>query len=191
MSRRDEAGKRAEAIALYHGGPFVPRDALPHMPVLRSDLRGAMPGTPEWSAARLALADSLMEQDDDEQWVARLPWALIDSRSSDANPLYTYHVSVPTRMPPEFNRAAHFLRGACNAGLVLGWHPNELKLLHTGGTALVFTSLVGRAQVYNADTLAMPGGFKGLAWLYWHLLGVEDRKAEYFASQRKLFKEGE
>lgn len=163
-------------VRLYRGGPFHPPDLCADAMGLRATLRATEGGdaglAPGWEGARRGLADLLEERGDDERWLARLPW--LHARSArlgrEGRRLHVWSVAVPAAMPPVFLSAASELEGSCNAGPLMGWLPGELKLLRVEPRRLVFTSLKSRGYSPDADLLMMPGGLKGLAWLYWRLL---------------------
>jgi hypothetical protein len=150
--------------------PFVGPGPDPEEAGLRRALSLEGPGTPGWHAARLALADYLTERNDPEQWLARLPWEYRPRQSREDVMFHYWAVSIPPAMPFVFFNAAQHLEGRVNATHLLGWGAGKLRMGSTRGSSLHFSSLATRRNPSHADVLGMPGGFKGLAWLYWHLL---------------------
>lgn len=168
--------KREEIVRLYAASPFMPKGGV-DAEGLREALRRERPGSPDWHAARAALADLLDEAGSDDRWLPRLRWSAERITVGRQAPntgrrLVRWVVEVKAGTPDAFLHAAALLRGCANTGAVMGWHPGELRLLERHDGALVFTAYDERIpNASEADIVSLPGGFPGLAWLYFHLRG--------------------
>ena len=167
-------------LNLYKGGPFWPKDNR-DLQGLRDELAELGMQGPEaeaeWHTTLKVMADELAMTDSLEQWIARWDWGLQTASHYDRGQaqLFTYRVHLEMATPRVFYRAAEQLVESANETVVLGWTPNQLKLKFVDGRfcRLGFTVMRERAARSAIAETILPGGFAGLAWLYFKLLGKE------------------